>query len=65
MGAKRINFRNKVILISTPWPLYSRPSMQLGTLKAYLNTQFSDLIIETHHYYLKLGEPFSVERNVS
>lgn len=46
----------KVALVSTPWPLYSRPSIQLGTLKAYLNTQFADLQVEAHHYYLKLAE---------
>ncbi|UCG04954.1 MAG: hypothetical protein JSV83_13590, partial [Desulfobacterales bacterium] len=46
----------KVALISTPWPLYSRPSIQLGTLKAYLNAQFADLQVEAHHFYLKLAE---------
>jgi ribosomal peptide maturation radical SAM protein 1 len=47
---------NKVILISTPWPLYTRPSIQIGTLKAFLRSQFPTLQIEAHHFYLKLAE---------
>ncbi|MBW2018833.1 MAG: RiPP maturation radical SAM C-methyltransferase [Deltaproteobacteria bacterium] len=45
-----------VVLVSTPWPLYSRPSIQLGTLKAYLRSQFPDLKVEAHHFYLKVAE---------
>jgi ribosomal peptide maturation radical SAM protein 1 len=45
-----------LILISTPWPLYSRPSIQLGTLKAYLKSQVPDLEVRTHHFYLKVAE---------
>ena len=45
-----------LILISTPWPLYSRPSIQLGTLKAYLKSQVPDLKVQAHHFYLKLAE---------
>ena len=45
-----------LILISTPWPLYSRPSIQLGTLQAYLKSQVPDLKVQTHHFYLKLAE---------
>jgi ribosomal peptide maturation radical SAM protein 1 len=56
MNRKQNRSLNKVALISTPWPLYSRPSVQLGTLKAHLNAQFPDLLVETHHYYLKLAE---------
>ncbi|UCF95412.1 MAG: RiPP maturation radical SAM C-methyltransferase [Desulfobacterales bacterium] len=47
---------SKIALISTPWPLYSRPSMQLGTLKAYLKAQVPDLAVEAHHFYLNLAE---------
>ena len=45
-----------IILISTPWPLYSRPSIQLGSLKAYLSTQFPGLEIRAFHPYLKVAE---------
>ncbi len=46
----------RIVLVSTPWPLYSRPSIQLGSLKAYLKTQFPDLKIHALHPYLKVAE---------
>jgi len=45
-----------IILVSTPWPLFSRPSIQLGALKAYLKSQFPALKAEAHHFYLKAAE---------
>jgi len=45
-----------VVLLSTPWPIFSRPSIQLGTLKSYLKSQFSDLEVITYHFYLKVAE---------
>ena len=44
-----------VALISAPWPFFSRPSIQLGTLKAYLKRALPDLRIDAHHFYLKLA----------
>jgi ribosomal peptide maturation radical SAM protein 1 len=44
-----------VALISAPWPFFSRPSIQLGTLKAYLKHALPDLAIDAHHFYLKLA----------
>mgnify|MGYP003912434685 FL=1 len=38
-----------------PWPLYSRPSIQLGTLKAFLNARMSKLQVDTYHFYLQLA----------
>lgn len=49
------NFK-KIGLVSTPWPLYSRPSIQLGTLKAYLNARIPDLQINAFHFYLSVAE---------
>ena len=46
----------RVALISTPWPLYSRPSIQLGALKAYLRAQFPELKVHALHAYLKVAE---------
>ncbi len=51
----------RIILVSTPWPLYSRPSIQLGSLKTYLNTQFPGLEIRTLHPYLKVAEEVGYE----
>jgi ribosomal peptide maturation radical SAM protein 1 len=44
-----------VALISAPWPFFSRPSIQLGSLKAYLKRALPDLRIDAHHFYLKLA----------
>lgn len=52
---------DRVILISTPWPLFDYPSIQLGTLKAYLKTHFPDLVIEAHHLYLRIAEAIGYE----
>ena len=46
----------KIALISTPWPLYSRPSIQLGTLKAFLHTRIPELKIDVFHFYLSVAE---------
>jgi ribosomal peptide maturation radical SAM protein 1 len=49
-------FINRVALISPPWPVFNRPSIQLGTLKAYVKKQFPELEIVAHHFYLQLAE---------
>ncbi|MBT8371853.1 MAG: RiPP maturation radical SAM C-methyltransferase, partial [Deltaproteobacteria bacterium] len=53
---------NKIALVSTPWPLYSRPSIQLGTLKAYLQSSYPALQIDAHHVYLKLADSIGYRR---
>jgi ribosomal peptide maturation radical SAM protein 1 len=45
----------KMILVSTPWPMFNRPSIQLGALKAYLQGRFEDLKVNAHHFYLVLA----------
>jgi len=47
---------NSIVLLSTPWPIFNRPSIQLGTLKSYLKSQFPELQIVAHHFYLKIAE---------
>lgn len=47
---------SKIILISTPWPLFNRPSIQLGTLKSYLNKQLPDTQVTAEHFYLNAAE---------
>jgi len=47
---------NQVALVSTPWPLYNRPSIQLGALKAYLEVNHPGLRIEARHFYLDLAQ---------
>jgi hypothetical protein len=46
----------KIILVSTPWPLYTRPSIQLGALKAYIASRLPEVMVEAHHFYLALAQ---------
>jgi len=55
MRTKRDNHLRTVTLVSAPWPLYNRPSIQLGTLKAYLKSQFPELEVQALHLYLRLA----------
>ena len=45
----------KVILLSTPWPLYNRPSIQLGAIKAYLNATHPDVGVDADHAFLSIA----------
>jgi len=45
-----------IALVSTPWPLFNRPSIQLGTLKAYLQRELPGLKVDAHHVYLGVAE---------
>jgi len=56
MKNKRHHSFNSLVLVSTPWPLYSRPSIQIAALKAYLRSQYPDLTVEAHHVYLKVAQ---------
>jgi ribosomal peptide maturation radical SAM protein 1 len=56
------NRLKKVALISTPWPLYNRPSIQLGALKSYLKSKHSDVKVDARHFYLKLAESLGYKR---
>lgn len=52
----------KLLLVSAPWPLYNRPSIQIGTLKAFLRKKYPDLKIDAHHFYLKIAEAIGYRR---
>ena len=45
----------KIALISPPWPLYNRPSIQLGALKAYLKTAHPDVEVRADHAFLSIA----------
>jgi ribosomal peptide maturation radical SAM protein 1 len=47
---------NPIALISTPWSLFNRPSVQLGTLKAFVKQKMPGLQVDTHHAYLSIAE---------
>jgi ribosomal peptide maturation radical SAM protein 1 len=46
----------RIALLSTPWPLFNRPSIQLGTLKAFLQRELPELEVDAHHVYLRVAE---------
>jgi ribosomal peptide maturation radical SAM protein 1 len=45
----------RLALISMPWPLANRPSIQLGTLTSYLSLNETDLDIDCYHLYLPVA----------
>jgi len=58
---------SRIALLSTPWPLFNRPSIQLGTLKAYLERELPELKVDTHHVYLGVAEAvgYDLYRSIS
>ncbi len=42
-------------MLSTPWPLFNRPSIQLGTLKAFLSKGLPGVRIRSHHVFLHVA----------
>ncbi len=46
----------KVALISMPWPLFNRPSVQLGVLKGYLRKNLPEIPVQAFHPYLFLAQ---------
>ena len=47
------NFR--LALISMPWPLANRPSIQLGALKSFIENKVAEVKIDCYHPYLEVG----------
>jgi ribosomal peptide maturation radical SAM protein 1 len=45
----------RIALLSTPWPLFNRPSVQLGALKAFLRQGLPSLKVDAHHVYLSIA----------
>ncbi|MBU4126788.1 MAG: RiPP maturation radical SAM C-methyltransferase [Proteobacteria bacterium] len=61
MKPQKTNKCKDVILVSMPWSLFSRPSIQIGALKAYLKLRFPYINIAAHHFYLKVAETIGYE----
>lgn len=45
-----------IVLVSTPWPLFNRPSIQLGSLKAFVGQKLPEIQVDTKHIYLNIAE---------
>ena len=43
-------------LISAPWALFNRPSVQLGTLKAWLRLQVPEARVVCYHFHLQAAQ---------
>jgi ribosomal peptide maturation radical SAM protein 1 len=51
----------QIALIAPPWPLYTRPSLQLGALKAFVRSQFPEVAVRADHVYLNIAESIGYE----
>lgn len=49
-----------VALVSAPWALFHRPSIQLASLRAYLQEK-GGYQVESHHLYLSVAQKISIE----
>ncbi|MCF8143158.1 MAG: RiPP maturation radical SAM C-methyltransferase [Deltaproteobacteria bacterium] len=59
--------KERIALVSTPWPLFDRPSIQLGALKAFLNERLPHIRVDACHVYLKIARDlgYSIYQAVS
>lgn len=55
LNKKKI-FTGRIALISAPWPLFERPSIQLGALKGYLQTAEPEVKVSCSHFFLQMAE---------
>ena len=46
----------RVALISAPWPIFNRPSIQLGTLKSFIKATLPQISVQAFHPYLACAE---------
>jgi ribosomal peptide maturation radical SAM protein 1 len=51
-----------IALISTPWPLFNRPSIQLGALKAFIARRLPKNKTDTLHFYLNIAAAIGYRR---
>jgi len=51
----------RLALVSMPWPLANRPSIQLATLKSYLTRHAPDVEVECRHPYLDVANILGIK----
>jgi ribosomal peptide maturation radical SAM protein 1 len=61
MPASAISPKGRVLLVSAPWPLFNRPSLPLGALKAYLK-KVPSLTVDSSHFFLEVAHALGFER---
>jgi ribosomal peptide maturation radical SAM protein 1 len=47
--------KGRVLLVSAPWPLFNRPSLPLGALKAYLSKALPQIQTDACHLFLQMA----------
>ncbi len=62
MAAKTTDIKHRVLLVSAPWPLFNRPSLPLGTLKAYLSKTAPHIQTDACHLFLQVANAVGYER---
>jgi len=51
----------RLALISMPWPLANRPSLQLATLKSFLREKAPEVETDCYHPYLQVGNLLGIQ----
>ena len=46
----------RIVLVSTPWPLFNRPSVQIGALKAFVRQNLPEIQVDANHIYLSIAD---------
>lgn len=62
MSKEATAIRGRVLLVSAPWPLFNRPSLPLGALKAYLSTQLPHVRVDASHFFLQVAHALGYDR---
>ena len=62
MSAKTTAIKGRVLLVSAPWPLFNRPSLPLGALKAYLTATLPHIQTDACHLFLKVAHRLGYKR---
>lgn len=50
-----------VTLVSMPWAIFNRPSIQLGALKGFLCSRPERITVQSHHPYLRIAEAIGAD----
>ncbi|BBO80024.1 hypothetical protein DSCO28_05900 [Desulfosarcina ovata subsp. sediminis] len=56
------NEKLRILLVSAPWPLFNRPSLPVGALKAYLGEQIPHLEVVASHLFLDVAQALGYAR---
>jgi ribosomal peptide maturation radical SAM protein 1 len=62
MSAETTADRGRVLLVSAPWPLFNRPSLPLGALKAYLSETLPHIQTDACHLFLQVAQALGYDR---